>query len=251
MTRSHTSDRRRPRGRLDARDVVGPLLEESALHAARGVRPPARRVEPGGVGALVARLVATARQELLTFDDPSGCVSQGVPERLLTHAAGCMRRAVARVPVVRQITTPQGLARDAGLGTIQWRGGGEARLIEEIPFRMAVFDRTTALLPLDLHVFYNGVLVVRDPVVVGALVRLHRTWWRAGRDVAAREAHEPPAHLTPVLACLRDGLPDHAAAARLGLSPRTYARRVSELLTLLGAATRFQAAVAAVRRGWL
>jgi DNA-binding NarL/FixJ family response regulator len=48
-----------------------------------------------------------------------------------------------------------------------------------------------------------------------------------------------------------DGLPDHAAAARLGLSPRTYTRRVSELLALLDTTNRFHAGAVAARRGWI
>ncbi|GAA1530382.1 hypothetical protein GCM10009678_10670 [Actinomadura kijaniata] len=130
-----TPERTRPR-RAEVREAVAQALEESAFHAARGVRPAAQRVDPPRVGVAVARLVDVTRRELLTFDDPSGCVVQGVPERLLTHAADCVHRAVARVPAVRQITSPQGLAHDAELGTIPWRDGGQARLIRQIPFRL-------------------------------------------------------------------------------------------------------------------
>lgn len=35
------------------------------------------------------------------------------------------------------------------------------------------------------------------------------------------------------------------------MSPRTYSRRVAELLDYLGVATRFQAGVKMVQRGWL
>ncbi|MEV4000716.1 hypothetical protein [Actinomadura sp. NPDC049753] len=201
---------------------------------------------------MVARLADATERELLTFDDPSGCVRQGVPERMLRHAAQCVRRAAAQVPTLRQITSPQGLAHDTALETIQWRNGGKARLVEQVPFRLAVFDRTTAVVPLDLDVFYNGMLIIRDPAVVTALTRMHHSSWMSGDDLAIdRDPDQPPAHLVPVLVTMRDGLPDHAAAARLGLSARTYARRVSELLTLLGATSRFQAAIIAQRRGWI
>ncbi|GAA1530377.1 hypothetical protein GCM10009678_10660 [Actinomadura kijaniata] len=108
------------------------------------------------------------------------------------------------------------------------------------------------MIPLDLEVFYNGLLVIRDPAVVDALTRLHRGWWDAGDDPAAgRDPDEPPAHLVPVLACMRGGLSDQAAVARLGLSPRTYTRRVGELLDLLETTSRFQAGTIAARRGWI
>ncbi|WP_436772817.1 DNA-binding response regulator [Yinghuangia sp. YIM S09857] len=239
-------------GRGDVREAVAQALDESAFHAKQGVRPPALVVAPPQVGRAAARFSQAARHEMLMFDDPSGCLDQGVPERKLVHVANCMRGAAAQVPAVRQITSREGLLRDAPLGTIAWRQGAHARLIPRIPFRLSVIDRTVALLPLDLDVFYNGMLVVRDPVVVTALVRVHQGWWRNGDDPDGnRPDHELPPYLAPVLACLTEGLTDPAAAARTGLSPRTYARRVSELLTLLGATTRFQAGALAARRGWM
>ncbi len=48
-----------------------------------------------------------------------------------------------------------------------------------------------------------------------------------------------------VLSCLAEGCNDAGAAARLGLSVRTYRRRVATLMQALQAQTRFQAALAA------
>lgn len=61
----------------------------------------------------------------------------------------------------------------------------------------------------------------------------------------------PPQHLQPVLSQLLTGATDVAASKRLGMSPRTFSRRVSELLDYLGVSTRFQAGVASVDRGWV
>jgi DNA-binding NarL/FixJ family response regulator len=61
----------------------------------------------------------------------------------------------------------------------------------------------------------------------------------------------PPTHLAPVVRTLMAGMTDDRAADALGMSPRTYSRRVSELALLLGVQSRFQAGVEAVRRGWL
>ncbi|WP_205717960.1 helix-turn-helix transcriptional regulator [Actinomadura soli] len=200
---------------------------------------------------MIARLTAATQQELLTFDDPSGCISQGVPERMLMHVANCVNEAVTQIPDVCQITSPQGLASDTDLGTIGWRNGGQARLIEQIPLRLGVFDRATAVIPLDLEVFYNGMLVIRDPAVVNALIGVHRTSWASGDDPTDRDPQKIPPHLAPILACMYEGLSDQTAAARLRLSPRTYTRRVSELLALLGTASRFQAGATAAHRGWI
>ncbi|MDJ1134572.1 hypothetical protein NMN56_021930, partial [Streptomyces iconiensis] len=61
----------------------------------------------------------------------------------------------------------------------------------------------------------------------------------------------PPAHLEPILEQLLCGATDLTASRRLGLSPRTFSRRVSELLEYLGVATRFQAGAEAYNRGWI
>ncbi|MFI6081379.1 DNA-binding response regulator [Streptomyces sp. NPDC051217] len=154
-----------------------------------------------------------------------------------------------------------------------------ARQTESIPFKMVLVDRTTAALPLDFDLHFNGVLLIRDPVVVGALVRIHQHWWDSGEDVrltadppggshrdpatgaapadaetirgAGPEAGVLPHQLRPVLDAMLCGLTDEAAAARLGMSPRTYSRRVGQLLTALGTTSRFRAGAEAARRGWV
>ncbi|MBG0832640.1 hypothetical protein HS041_33625 [Planomonospora sp. ID67723] len=60
-----------------------------------------------------------------------------------------------------------------------------------------------------------------------------------------------PDHLQAVLLQLLTGATDQAASNRLGISPRTYSRRVSELLACLGVESRFQAGAEATRRSWV
>lgn len=67
----------------------------------------------------------------------------------------------------------------------------------------------------------------------------------------AYRGNRPPTHLEPVLEQLLNGATDLTASRRLGLSPRTFSRRVSELLEYLGVATRFQAGAEAYSRGWI
>lgn len=78
----------------------------------------------------------------------------------------------------------------------------------------------------------------------------HRQWV-AQPGPAAGVAEQPPEHLMPILAQLLTGATDVTASARLGMSPRTFSRRVSELLECLGVLSRFQAGVAAVNNGWV
>lgn len=61
----------------------------------------------------------------------------------------------------------------------------------------------------------------------------------------------PPAHLLPIIDQLLRGAPDEAASRRLDMSPRTFSRRVAELLDYLDCTSRFQGGAQAVFRGWV
>lgn len=274
------------------------------------LRPAGRAVRgTHQVAAALAALVRSARHELLTFDDPGRSLGKGLPLPFLEFATACVRAVAERADpqarpgttvdardntgadaesrtgtaplpahalTVRRIVPRQGLA---GLPYALRALARGARQTETIPFKMVLVDRTTAALPLDLDLHFNGVLLIRDPVVVAALVRIHQHWWDHGEelpvrpDPAADPAWDPstggtpvdgepgpgtglgsgalPRQLRPVLDAMLCGLTDEAAAARLGMSPRTYSRRVGELLTALGTTSRFRAGAEAARRGWV
>ncbi|MCX4582065.1 DNA-binding response regulator [Streptomyces sp. NBC_01481] len=197
--------------------------------------------------AALTRLVRSARRELLSFDDPAGALGQGIPERFLEFAGACVRSATGQTAAVRRIAPRQGLTHMRE----PLHCPGAVRVTDSIPFKMVVADRTVAAVPLDLELHYNGVLLIRDPVVVQTLVRTHRTWWDTGDDPTRHMVGPVPAHLRSVLHAMLTGLTDEAAAARLGMSGRTYSRRVGELLAALGTTSRFRAGAEAARRGWL
>ncbi|MCK8676512.1 DNA-binding response regulator [Streptomyces lichenis] len=230
------------------------------------------------IGAALAALAESARRELLTFDDPAASPARSLPASFLQLAGDCARTAGERVPTVRRVLPRH--ARDALTALCGASGSGpppgQARLTDSIPFKMILVDRTVAAVPLDLELLYNGMLLIRDPVVVQALVRAHQAWWESGEELlphriplpgarapgsgagtggeagcAGPGAEAMPEHLRPVLDALLAGLTDEAAAARLGISGRTYTRRVGELFAALGTTSRFRAGAEAMRRGWL
>ncbi|URM91347.1 DNA-binding response regulator [Streptomyces sp. MRC013] len=206
------------------------------------------------VRAALAALSGSARRELLVFDDPAIGVRRPVPAPFAELVEACVRTAAERVRTVRRVVPRHALGRlTAAHPAGPARPVVRARLADAIPFEMIVADRVVAAVPLDLELFHNGLLLVRDPVVVRALVRTHRAWWEAGEDAdrARRRGTGLPPRLCPVLDALTAGLTDEAAAARLGVSTRTYSRRVGELLAVLGTTSRFRAGVEAARRGWL
>lgn len=61
----------------------------------------------------------------------------------------------------------------------------------------------------------------------------------------------PPGYLQPILEELVKGDTDITTSRRLNISPRTYSRRVAELLSYLGVRTRFQGGMEVALRGWV
>ncbi|MEV7089678.1 DNA-binding response regulator [Streptomyces sp. NPDC093085] len=209
------------------------------------------------VTAALTSLVRSARRELLIFDDPGSCLGQCVPEEFLEFASACVRaageRERGRAPVgVRRIVPRHGLVGVAY--PLPHQLSGEARQTDSIPFKMIMVDREVAAVPLDLELHYHGLLLIRDPVVVQALVRTHEIWWETGEELPTAARPLPgslPGPLRPVLEALVAGATDEAAATRLGMSSRTYSRRVGDLLAALGTTSRFRAGAEAVRKGWI
>lgn len=206
--------------------------------------------EPDRIWRVITHLLTTdARSEYLGFDNPSNIAQ--VPLSVKVRASRTMRSLVDRGVVTRQVTTRLGVqADDASWPSLQWRAGGEVRMVDRLPAKTCVVDRRYALVPTDLEVLANGLTVSTDPTVVAYLATLHESLWRAGEVQVLGADDEPPPHLTAVVASLASGLPDERAAPRAGMSPRTYARRVAELLRLLGVSTRFEAGVEVTKRGW-
>jgi len=73
----------------------------------------------------------------------------------------------------------------------------------------------------------------------------------AGAEPAGKPPLQVPEHLVPVLEQLVQGGTDLTASRRLKVSPRTFSRRVAELLEYLHVQTRFQCGAEIVNRGWV
>ncbi|WP_344449356.1 DNA-binding response regulator [Actinocorallia aurantiaca] len=94
--------------------------------------------------------------------------------------------------------------------------------------------------------------VTASPGLVGGVLSLFEAAWEASRDFESWLPGDLP-HLEPdaraVLRALSSGLTDETASRRLGLSLRTYRRRVADLMTTLQADSRFQAGLRAAALG--
>ncbi|MDX2529766.1 DNA-binding response regulator [Streptomyces europaeiscabiei] len=91
-----------------------------------------------------------------------------------------------------------------------------------------------------------------EPALVSGAYALFEAAWETATDLAALSDADRPridAQAREVLYALGSGMTDVAAARELGMSLRTYRRRVAELLVALGADSRFQAGMRAGELG--
>jgi DNA-binding Lrp family transcriptional regulator len=134
--------------------------------------------------------------------------------------------------------------------------GEEARVVAEAPMKMILADRDLGLIPLrtDRPTITSAVVVHRS-ALLDALDALFACLWDQAVPLALPGSPAPDGGaLAPedarLLALLTTGLPDRSIAKQLGLSYRTFQRRLHALMAHLGAHTRFQAGLRASARGW-
>jgi sugar-specific transcriptional regulator TrmB len=135
---------------------------------------------------------------------------------------------------------------------IATQAGEQFRVFPSLPFKLVVFDRRIAILPLHLDKPDGPVLLVRSSSLLDALCEMFEMYWRAAAPFVASDMATVPAgatdanpvHADVLIPLLASGMNDKSIEHELDMSPRTLARRIVELTKRLGATTRFQA-------GWL
>jgi DNA-binding CsgD family transcriptional regulator/DNA-binding transcriptional regulator YhcF (GntR family) len=197
------------------------------------------------------QLLTNARSEVLMFDKPPYIGPADNPLELGVLARGISWRAIY---AQEAIDIPDRIAQ---LGV--WHAAGErARLAANVPLKLVLVDRKIALLPLtpDGHGAENTAILVHPSSLLSTLLMLFDMVWERALPLDAgngpeRAADEPAAEDRMLLQMLTAGLKDQAIARQLDVSLRTARRRLAQLMTTTGATSRFQLALAAVRRGWL
>lgn len=122
--------------------------------------------------------------------------------------------------------------------------------------KLLLMDRSIGFLPLHAQHPVAGSLLIRPSPLLDALVALFESIWlrsvplvpRPDPSVPLGEVDERSAQILTMMA---PGLKDEAIARALNVSRRTAQKHVSDLMTELGARTRFQAAIRAHERGWV
>ncbi|WP_030275027.1 hypothetical protein [Streptomyces sp. NRRL B-24484] len=131
----------------------------------------------------------------------------------------------------------------------EWHGHGDLHRVSAEPFRpMLIVDRRIAFVLVSPGRPDAGTLEIRQPGIVSVLVDLFERLWRRAAELDGLDLTEAEAEVLHALAAYDK---DETAARALGMSLRKYRAHVAGLVSRLGAATRFQAALRATERGWL
>jgi sugar-specific transcriptional regulator TrmB/DNA-binding CsgD family transcriptional regulator len=136
--------------------------------------------------------------------------------------------------------------------------GEEIRVVDSLPTKLIIADRSKALVALQSVGTPSAVMVHASGLLDGLLV-LFDTTWRAAVPIrlgptGAREGIRAPdvdATDAKILALLLAGFTDQAVAGQLGTSVRTVQRRVKDLMDTAGVQTRMQLGWHAARQGWV
>ena len=161
------------------------------------------------------------------------------------------KNARARGVRYRSIVDADYLALPGGPSRVreESESGEELRVFPRLPFKIAIFDRRTAFIPLDPQQPEGPTLLVRSSALLDALYALFESLWERSTPLTfsatgvPREAKalsrlpDAAAKLIPLLAA---GLNDKAIAHELDISSATLNRRLAELMKGLDTRTRFQ-----------
>lgn len=136
--------------------------------------------------------------------------------------------------------------------------GEKVRVVDRVPTKLVVADRTLALVPLTSHTAEPAALVVHASGLLELLCGLFESVWRDAHPLrlgasgaAEQEPDGPDGTDLEVLSLLLAGLTDASVAKQLDLGLRTVQRRVKRLMELTGVTTRLQLGWHAYERGWV
>lgn len=166
-------------------------------------------------------------------------------------ARGVRYRVVLERAVLDQ---PDGMTElSAALGRDE-----QVRVVDRVPTKLVVADRSLALVPLTGRSAEPAALVVHASGLLELLSGLFDSVWRealplrlGAAGVAEQTPAGPDAVDLEILSLLLAGMTDASAAKQLDLGLRTVQRRVKGLMELTGVTTRLQLGWHAYERGWV
>jgi hypothetical protein len=237
--------------RLTRLAAAVPLLAAATTRPSTGevddVHPIDGEVTSGGNALrLLSNLILESRGDLLWLrPDAWRMPREAAMVEVIKTAIATGRRSRAIYPVVALREAPDVLRARA-------RAGEQIRVLPELPTRLMVIGTTHAVVPEPLGYADEPRLLVRQGALVEALIMLFDELWSRAAPVPELDLGAARPDLRGfLLRLLAAGQKDEQIARTLGMSLRTVRRRIADLMTDLGADSRFQAGVEAVRRGWV
>lgn len=234
--------------------AVGPLAEQYR-------RTPRERSAGDLIELCVGREAGAARFEQLqrsaveqvrVLDMPPYAVdpAENITEFDLLRK-GIRYRVVYHTDALREPGSMAALARCAAAGE-------EARVSALVPLKLVISDDALGLVPFSSGSAEMSCILVHSCGLLDSLAALFELLWARARPVVAGVAPFDQGHVeTPthddrrLLSLLLAGLTDAAAARELGVSPRTFQRRLQNLMIAAAADNRLQLGWHAHAQGWI
>ncbi|MFI6644975.1 helix-turn-helix domain-containing protein [Streptomyces sp. NPDC050504] len=174
-----------------------------------------------------------------------------------TEALVTARGVEYRVVIEREVLElPSGIVEvTAALGRDE-----RVRVVDRVPTKLVVADRSLAMVPLKGRGAEHVALVVHASGLLESLTGLFEAVWReavpvrlggGGLPCPAEDGTGPDATDLEILSLLLAGMTDTSVAKQLDLGLRTVQRRVKGLMERAGVATRLQLGWHAYERGWV
>lgn len=239
--------RRRQAEVEQARIAVGHAFETRRSSYRADVDSPVEVVTGPAVKLRIRQMVRGARREIRRLDRPPhlfGPVNRGEIEQL-------SRGVPYRVVYSRASLEQPGYLTDNIVPCVE--AGEQARVAADLPANMTILDDDLAWLARPEDGTAATLTIVYAGGLLEVLIGLFEICWAMA--VPLHLATEPTGRIRDedgrLLSLLHSGVSDGRAAEALGMSRRTFYRRLEQLMARSGSANRFQLAAWAARQGWL
>jgi len=192
-------------------------------------------------------------QHLFAAATEISCAARDLHTWSVAHPTTPEREQSIHGMTVRKMYLP-GVLVDPGLAEHLRRmtdAGARIRITEREINETILLDRRIAILASDRVGGVRGYTVVSSPDLVQGIQSLFEAAWHSATDLASYRARFTELGAQEILEQLVSGCKDETAARNLGVSLRTYRRRVAEVMEILGASSRFQAGARAREAGLL
>jgi hypothetical protein len=229
---------------LAAEQQAGPL-------ATQGVE----RLEVlGQIRDRIDDLAFFARQEILSVEPYTTLTPANI-----AHARPLDTRCLRRGVQIRSVVLREALDHPQTVAYLRElvAQGASIRVADSISERILVYDRTTALVPVDPSDTSRGALVTQQAGLVSNILALFEKIWTEATDLSTLVETQPTSAGFPseieqrVMEEMCRVAKDETGARKLDLSVRTYRRHIADILRALDATSRPHAALLAREQGWI